>query len=305
MERICRYLLAILPLLIVPSALAQTASTTFYGIAHQDDWQFFDSPNAIYDAANPGNKTVFIYFTAGDAGCGTGCPSALSNVPYFQAREDAASSCVRFAATLNASVSSGSTSTVVINRHSIRRYVYGTTVSYFLRIPDGNVDGTGYPATGHQSLLRLSKGQISSLTAIDHSTTYSSWTDLTNTLNALIRSEAQGSSNVWINTHDPSSTTNPNDHPDHYYSGMAMQAAVKLLPCVNQALFVDYSKASLSGNLTTIDSNLQAANVSVYESGLVDHGFNSGYEYDSRWLGREYFRVIKGSGSCATQFAAH
>jgi len=84
-----------------------------------------------------------------------------------------------------------------------------------------------------------------------------------------------------------------------------MQAAVKLLPCVNQALFVGYSKASLSGNLTTIDSNLQAANVGVEESSLVDSGFNSGYVYDSRWLGREYFRVIKGGGSCATQFAAH
>jgi len=64
---------------------------------------------------------------------------------------------------------------------------------------------------------------------------------------------------------------------------MAMQAAVKLLPCVNQALFVGYSKASLSGNLTTFDSNLQATNVGVDESGLVDYGSNSGYVYDQQF----------------------
>jgi hypothetical protein len=45
-------------------------------------------------------------------------------------------------------------------------------VSYFLRVPDGNADGAGYPETRNESLRRLAEGRRSKLRAIDGSSVY-------------------------------------------------------------------------------------------------------------------------------------
>jgi hypothetical protein len=306
-SNISRLALAI-PLLANASiALAQTASITFYGSAHEDDWQLMMSPNAAYDVWDPSNKTVFIYFTAGDAGCGTGCNSPIDNVPYYRVREQAAMNSVRFAATVNLSqpLAAQTSSQVVINGHRILRYVLGPTVSYFLHLPDGNnVTGNGYPSTGNQSLQLLRAGQISSLKAIDGSASYTSWTDLVNTVTALIQAEANGSSNVWINTHDPDATVDPGDHPDHYATGAAMQAAVSHILCINQAYFTGYAKTSYPQNLDTQDSNVQVACFGAEVSYVVDYGFGSTFHSDGVFLNRDYFRVVSGGGSCTTSAVA-
>lgn len=280
-------------------ARAQTTSTTFFAAAHPDDWQLFETPNAIDDVLTPQHKTVFIYFTTGGGGSGTGNPSPTVHVPYFQAREEAARRSTRFVVGLAGEFPAPTTSTVMINQHMIRRYVDGPTISYFLRLPDGNsVDGNGYPATGMQSLLRLHGGAIPSLTAIDGSTKYVSWSDLVSTLTALIKSEAQGSATVWINVHDPDPRTNPWSHPDHYQTGMAMQAAVASLPCVNQALYLDYTKSSLPRNLSVRDSQLQTATFAAVISAMTDAGFDSKYMTERDWLGRDYYRTVNGTGPC-------
>lgn len=280
-------------------ALSQVRSTTFYVAAHPDDWQLFETPNAIYDTQDSRNKAVFIYVTAGAGGEGTGDPSSTRGVPYFLAREDAAKRSIRFVVGLWGSVPTPTESTAVINGHAIRRYVVGRTVSYFLRLPDGNPrDGTGYATTGRRSLLRLHDGTIASLVAIDGSATYHSWTDLVSTLTALIRSEATGSPTVWVNVHDPDRKTNPESHPDHYQVGMAIEAAIAPMGCINQALYVDYAKAALPRDLPIVDANLQAAIIGTIVSGMIDAGFPSEYGTYRHWLGRNYFRVIRGTGAC-------
>jgi hypothetical protein len=280
-------------------AHAQTPSTSFFAAAHPDDWQLFETPNAIDDVLTPQHKTVFIYFTAGGGGSGMGNASPTVHVPYSQAREEAAKRSLRFVVGLAGDAPAPTTSTVEINHHTIRRYVDGPTVSYFLRLPDGNsVDGNGYPATGMQSLLRLHGGAIDSLAAIDGSTTYGSWSDLISTLTALIKSEAQGSATVWINVHDPDRRTNPFSHPDHYQTGMAMQAAVRSLPCINQALYVDYTKSALPPNLSVRDLQLQTATFAAVISGMTDAGFKSNYMIEREWLGRDYYRTVNGTGAC-------
>lgn len=298
---------AVLAWLAVP-ALAQprsatppgaTRSTTFYVAAHPDDWQLFETPNAIYDALSPKNKAVFIYLTAGAAGAGTGDPSSTKDIPYYLARENGAKRSIRFVMSLTGNTLEPAESVVTINGHVLHRYVVGRTASYFFRLPDGNPrDGTGYAATGRRSLLRLHQGAIDALPTIDGSTTYRSWMDLVSTLTALIRTEAAGSPTVWINVHDPDRRTNPRSHPDHYQTGMAMQAAVARMPCVNQALYVDYAKAALPPNLSPLDTNLQIATIATVVSGVIDDGFRSEYGYYRRWFGRAYYRVIKGIGPC-------
>lgn len=280
-------------------ALSQTTSTTFYVAAHPDDWQLFETPNAIYDATSPGNKAVFIYVTAGAGGEATGDPSSTKGVPYFLAREAAAKRSIRFVMGLTGRTPLPVDSIAVINGHAIRRYAVAGTVSYFLRLPDGNPhDGNGYAQTGWRSMARLHDGAITSLPAIDGSATYRSWEDLVATLTALIEDEARSTRTVWVNVHDPNPKTNPGSHPDHYQAGIAIQAAIARLPCINQALYVDYSKTAMPVDLSVADTSLQTTVIAVLVSGMIDAGFASEYGIYRHWLGRDYYRVIKGNGAC-------
>ena len=72
------------------------------------------------------------------------------------------------------------------NGHPIYRVSYRNTVSYFLRVPDGNPLGTGYSDTGFQSLKRLADGENNMLSAIDGSTVYHGWSDLIATVRAIL-----------------------------------------------------------------------------------------------------------------------
>ncbi|MBV9758501.1 MAG: PIG-L family deacetylase [Alphaproteobacteria bacterium] len=284
----------------MPLLAQEASSTTFFTGAHPDDWQLFETPNAINDVRNPGNKTVFIYLTAGDNGCGTGCPSPWGNhLPYYQVRELGAQRSIRFVAMLDGTPAKAeSGQTITINQHHILRYVFGHTVQYYFRLPDGNnIDGTGYPATGNQSLLLLHQGAIKQLTAIDGSAVYTSWAELVDTFRALIISEATGSSNVWMNTQDPDSTINPGDHPDHYQNGMAMQEAVANLSCVNEAFFTGYAKAAYKQNVRGLDFELQTGTFAVIQSARADYGVDQPFLGEDGWLGRNYYRVVLGSGS--------
>jgi hypothetical protein len=198
-----------------PVALAQE-TVAFYFAAHEDDWQLFMSPNAYRDTQSPSTKVVFVYLTAGDGGSGMG--NAGRSQPYYLARENGAKLSVMFIANGPNNPVTASDSETSIGGHTIKRWTYGPTVSYFLRLPDGNMDGDGYDSTGLQSLRRLHEGAIQSITAIDASATYRGWDDLTRTLRDLIDRERGHATKVWVNVPDTDVTKNPGDHSDHQQS---------------------------------------------------------------------------------------
>src|SRR2546422_11650188 len=68
----------------------------------------------------------------------------------------------------------------------MEQWSYGTTVSIFMRLPDGNTDGLGFSSTGFQSLAKLRDGSISSIAAVDGSATYGSWQGLELTIGANV-----------------------------------------------------------------------------------------------------------------------
>src|SRR5204862_4118028 len=105
--------------------------------------------------------------------------------PYYLARESGAETAIRFMADAGNSPGAENTSTAQLNGHPIYRTTDRNTVAYFLRLPDGNLTGAGFPNTGHQSLTRLAAGEIATLSAIDGSTTYRGWADLVATLRAI------------------------------------------------------------------------------------------------------------------------
>ncbi|TVZ60024.1 GlcNAc-PI de-N-acetylase [Flavobacteriaceae bacterium MAR_2010_105] len=193
------------------SLLAQ--NTQVYVSAHPDDWQLFMNPNAYNDLENPDNKVIFLHTTAGDAGCGMGCTS------YYLAREEGSLRAIRFMCNvINNQLKQGDSMNkthVLINGHLILRYSYANAVAYFLRLPDGNYTGVGYPIHNHESLKYFYEGATPTLSTIDKSTAYQSLDDLVTTIRDLLNYEMNSTGQISLNIAETNPQRNPEDHSDH------------------------------------------------------------------------------------------
>jgi len=271
---------------------------SFYFAAHEDDWQLFMNPSAFQDVTEAAAKTVFVHVTAGDAGLGTG--DGGRKRPYYLARENGAEDAVRFMADTDHEPARRVDSRVVLNGHRIVRIAYRNTVSYFLRVPDGNIKGEGFADTGFQSLLRLHEGAIRKVTAVDGSTVYRGWDDLVRTVRAIVDAERGRAPLVQINIAETDPSLNPDDHADHLMTAHAALDAVNDLACVRQVSYVDYASAKLPENLNAQQRDMESSVFAVTLAGVqaFDHG-TSWRHYDQSYVGRNYFRIKEASGSCA------
>src|SRR4051794_29066247 len=107
---------------------------SIYVVAHADDWQLFMQPNAFNDLVSTGCKVVFIVTTAGDAG---------ANKTFWAAREEGMKSSIRFSLKPLKELQE-STGTKAYNFHNVNYWSVNNTTSYFLRLPDGGLDGNGF-----------------------------------------------------------------------------------------------------------------------------------------------------------------
>jgi hypothetical protein len=172
-------------------------------------------------------------------------------------------------------------------------------VSYFLRVPDGNAQGSGYPHTGYQSLLRLASDEITTLAAVDGSTAYKSWPDLVGTVRAIIDHERANAAVVQINVAERDQRLNPADHSDHQMTAKAALDAVAGLGCVRRAYYVNYASSKLPENLTSQLRDMESSVFAVTSATIraLDHSSNWQY-YDRAFVGRNYYRVEEGAGRC-------
>lgn len=239
------------------------AEVSFYIIAHADDWQLFMQPNAYKDLITPRNKVVYIITTAGDAG---------NDEKYWAAREEGTKSSIRFCLAPISNLSE-SNSTEVYNLHKISYWSCNNATCYFLRLPDGNLNGDGFGKYNHHSLSKLRQRQINSITAIDNSTTYSNWQDFYNTLETIILTECSGISNTWINYLNPNPDINPKDHADHTVTGQAIQS-MGIISNLFQVLFIGYNLRIAQQNLNEADYFWKAGMFAAYEKAVFD---GSGY----------------------------
>jgi hypothetical protein len=269
--------------------------------AHEDDWQLFMS-SAVTADIKAGKKIVCITLTAGDGGDGTAsgfeCP-----LPYYLAREVGSVYSSKFTADMDGGTpqASPTASRVDILGHSIVKYVYQNTVNYFLRLPDGGQLGNGSPTTGDASLQKLKTGLINSIAAIDGFTTYSSWTDLINTIRTIINNERGSQGQVWIYTPSLDAVYNPNDHSDHIYSAQAGQEAVNDLLWVGIKEFVDYYSAALPANLTASQNEDASAVFGICQWGLVESKYYPYFNADhKRWLPMDYSAIKRSPVGFAT-----
>ena len=252
-------------------AAGKPDKVSFYFAAHEDDWQLFMNPSAFQDVLDGASKTVFVHVTAGDAGLGTG--QGNRKQPYYLARENGAREAIRFMADTDHEPSVRSESRVTLNTHRVFRIAYRNTVSYFLRVPDGNIKGEGFEDTGFQSLLRLHKGAMTTMTAVDGSTVYRGWDDLVRTVRAIVDAERGSASLVQINVAETDQSINPDDHADHLMTAQAALDAVKDMSCVRRVSYVDYASAKLPENLTSQQRDMESSVFAVTLAGVqaFDH----------------------------------
>ncbi len=268
-----------------------TAQTTsVYVAAHPDDWQLFMNPNAYNSIKGTNEKVIFLHTTAGDGGNGT-------SSAYYTAREEGSLRAIRFMS--NTFTNAGAPginmnqATVTVNGHQILKMSYRNAVIYFLRLPDGDYGGQGYPLTGNASLQKLYNGTISSIAAINGSTTYSSLTDLENTMKAIVQSEALPSSTIKFNIADHDSSINPDDHSDHIYSSLIMQDVANSIGGVTLNLYSEYNTASRPVNVFNDNLLINAGTWGATASGISDKTFYSTWDTDHNvWLYRQYLRTI-------------
>jgi len=223
-------------------------------VAHQDDWQLFMG-DAIAKKIRTGRPVVLIYLTAGDDG---------RDSLYWSTRERAALESTRTAAgAMIGDSPTGQCSTQKTLEHTIRRCTMANTDSYFLRLPDGQRNGTGFPRYSHESLRKLRTNRIKSTSAVDGSAIYRGWADLTATVSALI-SGGSAWQTVTIHTSDPSKVVNPHDHYDHRMAGLLV-ADLRRKVGFNVVYYTGYALASRAPNRSTDQARQKAALFAAYD----------------------------------------
>ena len=235
------------------------STISFYIVAHADDWQLFMQPNAYNDLIASDSKVVFIITTTGDAGLSEN---------FWTAREEGCKSSIRFClAPHNLLVESSGTAK--FNDHAIHYWSVNNVICYFLRMPDGNLDGSGFPANHNQSLSKFRKREIDTITTLDNSTTYNNWSDFCSTLQTIIHFESDGISDKLINYINPDLSANPNDHLDHIATGQAIQEMTDLRS-LRQAMFVGYSVSNDHERLHPVELFWKTGMFTAYEKAVFD-----------------------------------
>lgn len=135
------------------------------GVAHEDDDLLFLNPQ-IQELITAGCHLDVVYLTAGDAG------KSYSRSPYPKSRE------YGMIAAYAAMAGSGQhtvAESITVNNHNITSFSFRERPEIrlsFFRLPDGLPTGKGSSAYRHESLLRLFRGEISSISTVDSPARY-------------------------------------------------------------------------------------------------------------------------------------
>jgi hypothetical protein len=253
-------ILSVIILHLVTESYAQHNSTAFYIVAHQDDWQLFMGKNAWDDINDPYKKVVIVTITAGDACTKTG--TCKGGIPYFASRESGSKASVLFAKNDSFSVpaiTKQQNFNTWFNNHEVSGWKDKNVTHYFLRLPDGrlhyddsNHGDCGFDFRDSSYLNLFRRGHLNRLSNITGTATWPAWTELTSTVQLLIKSEIAGDSAI-IHTHEYSPALNPATHVDHRETGLLVSEAAINLPKIRIAYHIDYASKEMTPNLSSSD----------------------------------------------------
>jgi hypothetical protein len=286
------------------------AQTVHFSIqAHADDWQLFMSSRVISDMSVANTKMVFITLTAGDESTGAG--SYGGGGPFYLGRENGSVYSAKFAADLTtgtAPLDNPTVAPVTINSHTVWKYTYKNTVNYFFRLPDGDLDGTGFGNNNNQSLERLKSNLIPAINVVGNTSnnpltgpaalTYT-WSQLTATIRQIINDEKITGTQSWM--HATYTITgaqiayNTNDHSDHRYSSLAGQEAVAAgMAWVGVNGFMNYNSSSQAVNLSTTQQTNAAIVFGLEVFGMLESQYQNEFVAGHKgWLPMDYSLIIR------------
>lgn len=223
----------------IPVSSCEMPTTVTIWAHTDDDLLFAHEPIANEIAAHDCVRTIYV--TAGDAGLGRS---------YVQNREEG----IRAAyGKLIGDSAAWQSSTVVLTTGVRVKVTWphddSRVALFFFELPDGNIDGKGFPSTGNTSLPELLAGQIGRLRSISGATSV--------TRDSLIASLAEiirdvGATRLVTSVPATAAAASRGDHPDHaavgVLAGDAWRAAGR---STASAIFaIGYQTAYLPANLT-------------------------------------------------------
>ncbi len=194
----------------VAAAGGCTQGSTLDIVAHEDDDLLFLSPDVLHDVQS-GLCVRTVYVTAGDAGSGEG---------YWTSRQEGMEAAYADMAGVSDDWTQGDAG-IPGHPATLMTLNGAPRVSLvFMHLPDGNTDGSGFSTTGYESLKKLRLGQISTIDAVDGSSSYTE-SSLQATLVTLMNAYQPDT----IRTQDFVDDFNDGDHPDHHAVAYLTQAA--------------------------------------------------------------------------------
>jgi len=285
----------------VADPAASVNRTSFYIAAHPDDIELFMARNAWDEIEKSGTKVVFIVFSAGDDGNGAS-PNGTCET-FYHAREVAHIDAVKFWAGMSNSKDVHVVEEkVLVQAHELSRQSIGEKVVFYnLRLPDGNVFGTGYESTKFQSIASLRSNKIDKIVSVDGALELN-YGELIALVRGILVREAHGTAGaVQVNIQDEDGRLNPFDHADHTATAKTVVDALSEAPyaCVKIARYAGYSNAFRQANLTTSERLLHIRTWATLNSTLVDCGQASTWEpRHNTLLEKQYFRVEAHDSVC-------
>ena len=261
--------------------------------AHADDQILFMTTHLDASIDSERSETVLIVSTAGDAGRGHG--------DYSIAREEALEAAIDFAGAFildndygdftYTNIGEANDSFVTINGKNVYKKTWdGGVHVYFLRLPDGSGNGSGYESTGSQSVQKLLNGTIENISTLDGMNTYTK-----QELQDMFQSIYRLHHNPQLHVVDPYT---PQDHSDHIATGEFARRAYDGEE--NMVLYQQYHTSSLPINVNPYQRQTNLFIMEAHWQSLASQGLRRGKGLSGvndryiAWTMREYSREIPG-----------
>jgi len=215
------------------------AGATLNVVAHEDDDILFQSPDLLHTVQS-GRCVRTVYFTAGDNG---------ESRTYWSGREIGVQAAY---ASMAGVANSWTISDAGVAGHPITLMTLNGSPGIslmFLRLPDGNIDGSGFSGTGFESLQKMYTGAITTIHAVDGTSSYTK-AGLLSTLLGFMTSFQPDS----INTLDYVGSYGDGDHSDHHtVAYLTQQAQLQYATPHGFAGYQGYGIASKASNVSGSD----------------------------------------------------
>ena len=222
-------------------ASAQPGTLTI--VAHEDDDLIFISPDLLH-AIQAGAAVRTVYVTAGD----DGMPAS-----YWMTRENGPKAAY---ALMAASPNTWTESDAGVPGHPMPMFTlsgHPNITLVHMRLPDGNLNGSGFPSTGNESLQQLWQGTIATIDAVDGSSSYTQ-ASLIDTLASLMTAFQP----AQIYTQDFVGTFGDGDHSDHHATAYLAQAAAQRYATAHGLSgYEGYGTSSRSANVSGADLTMK------------------------------------------------